>query len=245
MKLPSSFLLPFLILGITTTAFIPAPSSFRYKTTPSSAALFLANVVRTEQLEKPLGLILSEVEENKACGVYVEDFGEAGSATLLENKDKLIGLKIVSVNAKNVENETFEAVMDCIIEAESPVTLDFADLSSDDVVDEQIDDGYEIGTPVIIKILDNNTEKEVNAKVGDNLRKVLLDNKIELYKGLKKKLGNCGGGGQCTFCAVDFVEQEGWGERSDYENQKIAKYPQSVRLACMNNIQGHATIRIE
>merc|ERR1711865_948042 len=33
-------------------------------------------------------------------------------------------------------------------------------------------------------------------------------------QGMKQKLGNCGGGGQCTFCAVDFVDSEGWNLRS-------------------------------
>jgi ferredoxin len=86
-------------------------------------------------------------------------------------------------------------------------------------------------------------ETSIEAKVGDNLRKVLLENNIEVYKGLKKKLGNCGGGGQCTFCAADFVESEGWGLRSDYEDGKLKKFP-NARLTCLNNIQGPATIRI-
>ena len=80
--------------------------------------------------------------------------------------------------------------------------------------------------------------------MGDNLRQTLLDNNVEVYRGLKKKLGNCGGGGQCTFCAVDFVESEGWEPRSEYEDSKIAKWP-NARLSCLNNIQGPATIRIQ
>ena len=53
-----------------------------------------------------------------------------------------------------------------------------------------------------------------------------------------------GGGGQCTFCAVDFLDEESWQARSDYENQKLPKFPTS-RLACLNNIQGPATIRVD
>jgi len=62
--------------------------------------------------------------------------------------------------------------------------------------------------------------------------------------GLKQKLGNCGGGGQCTFCAADFVgDSEGWSPRSDYEDQRLAKTP-NARLTCLNNIQGPCTIRL-
>jgi ferredoxin len=59
---------------------------------------------------------------------------------------------------------------------------------------------------------------------------------------MKQKLGNCGGAGQCTFCAMDFVESQGWLERSDYEDKKLLKNP-DARLACLNEIQGPATIR--
>ena len=61
--------------------------------------------------------------------------------------------------------------------------------------------------------------------------------------GLSQKLGNCGGGGQCGFCAADFVDSEGWEPRSEYEDKKLAKTP-NARLTCFNNIQGPATIRL-
>jgi len=135
--------------------------------------------------------------------------------------------------------------MEKIINAPSPVSIAFE-------VDDDIENvatpetpTFSLGTVVSIKVIqDGNPDKVIQAKVGDNLRKTLLDNKVELYRGLKKKLGNCGGGGQCTFCAVDFVDSEGWQARSDYENGKISKFP-TARLACLNNIQGPATIRVE
>jgi len=87
-------------------------------------------------------------------------------------------------------------------------------------------------------------DAKIEAKVGNNLRKLLLDNKIELYKGAKKKLGNCGGTGQCNFCAVSFVECEGWAPRSEYEEKRIRKFP-NARLACINNIQAPLKIRVQ
>ena len=136
----------------------------------------------------------------------------------------------------------FDDVMDCIINAPSPVNIAFE--VEDETSPEEVA-SFTVGTAVSIKVIqEGSPEKIIEAKVGDNLRKTLLDNKIELYRGLKKKLGNCGGGGQCTFCAVDFVDSEGWQERSDYENQRIAKFP-TARLACMNNIQGPATIKVQ
>jgi len=118
-------------------------------------------------------------------------------------------------------------------------------VASDDGAEDVVE--YEIGAQVTLKVIQEGKETRlIDAKVGDNLRKTLLANNVELYRGLKKKLGNCGGGGQCTFCAVDFVESEceGWLERSEYEDSRIPKYP-TARLACMNNIMGPATIRVE
>jgi len=201
------------------------------------------------ELEKPLGIILEEVEENAAKGAKVEELSDAGSAYTSEYKDRLVGLKVAKVMDADVSDMVFDDVMQCIIDAPSPVSITF---EIDDEVEEaeeaappESEPAFEVGTDVQIKVIQEGKEdKTIKGQVGDNLRKLLLENDVELYRGLKKKLGNCGGGGQCTFCAVDFVESEGWEERSEYEEKMIGKYP-TARLACMNNIQGPATIRVE
>jgi len=199
------------------------------------------------ELEKPLGIILEEIEENAAKGVKVEDLSDAGSAYASEYRSQLVGAKLLSVNGQDVTTMVFDDVMDCIINAPSPVNVSFdtGDMDGEDNEENDSVVQYDVGTTVEIKVIqEGNADKIISAKVGDNLRKTLLENNVELYRGLKKKLGNCGGGGQCTFCAVDFVEGQGWQERSEYENKKIAKYP-TARLACMNNIQGPCVIRVE
>jgi ferredoxin len=209
------------------------------KSTPSELAALLSM-----ELEKPLGIILEEVEENAPQGVKVEELSDAGSAYASEYRDQLVGLKVMQVMDTDVSNMVFDDVMECIIDAPSPVNIAFEVADEADDVEAQVET-FELGTTVQIKVIQECVEdKVIEAKVGDNLRKTLLENKVELYRGLKKKLGNCGGGGQCTFCAVDFAESEGWQERSDYENTKIGKFP-TARLACMNNIQGPATVRVQ
>ncbi|KAG7351010.1 ferredoxin [Nitzschia inconspicua] len=189
-------------------------------------------------LEKPLGMILEEVQEGQAQGVYVLELAEEGSAA---GNDQLIGLTLATVNGQDVTNLNFDAVMERLVEAPSPVALEFL---TQEPNDNEEPDSYAVGTTVTIKVLeDDGSETLVEAKVGDNLRKILLDNNIKVYKGLKQTLGNCGGAGQCTFCAAEFVESDGWAERSEYEDQKLKKAPNS-RLTCLNNIQGPATIRL-
>lgn len=200
-------------------------------------------------LEKPLGMILEEVEEGSAQGVYVKELAEGGSAY---GKDELVGMVVSKVNGADTTAKTFDDVMEALIDAPSPVSLEF---TTKTVVAASIDDGdvsgssiadYDVGTEVTIKVVDDSGAETalIQAKVGDNLRQALLANNVEVYKGLKQKLGNCGGGGQCGFCVADFVETDGWVERSDYEAQKLSKQPPTARLTCLNNIQGPATIRI-
>jgi len=192
-------------------------------------------------LEKPLGMILEEVEEGDAKGVFVKELADSGSAFASEYKDKLVGLKLARVMQDDVTCLTFDDVMEKIIEAPSPLTIDFEIKEETPIAEPQ----FEVGTTVTINVIqEGEADRAIEAKVGDNLRQTLLDNNVEVYRGLKKKLGNCGGGGQCTFCAVDFVESEGWEPRSDYEDGKIGKWP-NARLACLNNIQGPATIRVQ
>ena len=198
-------------------------------------------------LEKPLGLLLEEMEVGAAKGVKVQDLVETGSAYASEYKDKLVGLKIAKVQGEIVGASTFDDIMEKIGATPSPITIDF-EVPDDAVAESKVaaaELDLPIGTVVTIKVLQNGKpDVSIDAKVGDNLRSTLLANNVELYQGLKKKLGNCGGGGQCTFCAVDMIEAEGWGERSDWEEQKIGrKLSPKARLACMNNIQGPAVVR--
>jgi ferredoxin len=196
-------------------------------------------------LEKPLGIILEEVQEGQAQGVYVMELSDEGSAA---GNRELVGLILATVNGRDVTTLDFDTIMASLVEAPSPVALEFVMPNNNDEEEQEEDitgiSLFDVGTSVIIKVLeDNGSETLVEAKVGDNLRKTLLDNNVQVYKGLKQTLGNCGGAGQCTFCAAEFMESEGWSERSEYEDRKLKNRP-NARLSCLNNIQGPATIRL-
>lgn len=235
-----------LALAIPTAAFSPAfPNPVRGPEKHSTTRLFSSSEsvdasLLSISLEKPLGMILEEIEEGAAMGVKVKELAESGSAFKSEYGDQLVGLKVARVMQEDVTSLSFDSVMEKIIEAPSPLSIDF-DIENIPKSEPQFD----VGACVIINVIqEGKPDLAIEAKVGDNLRRVLLDNDVEVYRGLKKKVGNCGGAGQCTFCAVDFCDSEGWDARSDYEESKIGKWPKA-RLACMNNIQGPATIRVQ
>lgn len=243
------------------TPIIATPTN---KQLTSTSILLMADILSLT-LTKPLGLILEESEDTPG-GVIVTQVNEGGSAFASPSKESLISSKIASVNGKDVSALSFDDVMNVIIEADTTLEIDFSlpEGSASTVVAaaESLDEtaavkeeeestlSYDIGQQVTIIVQQpsetNKPEITLTAKVGDNLRKTLLANKeIELYRGLKKKLGNCGGGGQCGFCAVELEDNEGvWGDRSDYEATKIGKNgSEQCRLACMNNIVGPCTVK--
>jgi len=185
----------------------------------------------------------------------VTQVNEGGSAFESPYAEQLIQLKISTVMGQDVSSLSFDDVMDVLINAPSPLDVEFFSSSAAAAESETTDEveaatpAYAMGTPVTITVQQPETNKPdiiLEAKVGDNLRTTLLSNKdIELYRGLKKKLGNCGGGAQCGFCAVELIDEEGvWGERIEYEATKIGKNgSEKCRLACVNNIVGPAIVR--
>jgi ferredoxin len=189
-------------------------------------------------LSKPLGLILEE--NDTGSGVYVADVTDSGSAYA---SGIPVGAVVAVINGKDVATASLEVVMEVIDSTSDPVQVEFRTRSVE---------VYQQGTTVSITILAPNHQTQiVSAKVGDNLRQTLLSANVEVYAGIKQKLGNCGGAGQCTFCAFDFLDSEAsdnnaaWGpatERSDYESNKLAKFP-IARLACLHTVLGPATIQ--
>jgi ferredoxin len=216
------------------------PSSSTTETTTSTM-----NSI-TLQLTKPFGIMLEEMDNTDNAGggggVIVQDVGDVGSA--VQYADEIRGTQIIQINDMNVRTYNFDQMMDCIVQLPNDTNIS--------IVFQKLKIPLPIGAPVTITVMTNNGPIIINnAKVGDNLRQTLIENNIEIYQGMQK-LSNCGGAGQCTLCAFDFIRTEEedknkddddeWGVRSDYETSRLKKYP-LARLTCLNTIQGPATIR--
>lgn len=95
--------------------------------------------------------------------------------------------------------------------------------------------------PASIKFLKEN--KEVFASDGANLRIKAIENGIDLYT-FKGKLVNCGGYGQCATCLVEVVEgMENLSPRTEFEERKLKKKPETYRLACQALVHGAVSVR--
>ena len=84
---------------------------------------------------------------------------------------------------------------------------------------------------------------DIQCKPGENLRDLVIREKLQLY-GLKGILGNCGGAGQCSTC---FVSVEGGNKNSlspltVVEEEKLKNRPDNWRLACQTLINSSAVI---
>jgi len=84
--------------------------------------------------------------------------------------------------------------------------------------------------------------KEITVAAGVNLRQKAVENGIDLYT-LKGKLMSCGGYGQCGTCVVNVVEgAENLSPRTDFENRKLKRRPETCRLACQSMVNGPVSI---
>ena len=84
---------------------------------------------------------------------------------------------------------------------------------------------------------------DIQCKPGENLREIVIKEKLQLY-GLKGILGNCGGVGQCSTC---FISVEGGTKNSlstltAVEEEKLKNRPDNWRLACQTLIKSSAVI---
>jgi ferredoxin len=84
--------------------------------------------------------------------------------------------------------------------------------------------------------------KEITVASGVNLRQKAVENGIDLYT-LKGKLMSCGGYGQCGTCVVNVVEgAENLSPRTDFENRKLKRRPETCRLACQSMVNGPVSV---
>ena len=84
---------------------------------------------------------------------------------------------------------------------------------------------------------------DIQCKPGENLRDLIIREKLQLY-GLKGILGNCGGAGQCSTCFVS-VEDENKNSLSPLtvvEEEKLKNRPDNWRLACQTLIKSSSVI---
>jgi ferredoxin len=86
-------------------------------------------------------------------------------------------------------------------------------------------------------------DREVIAADGANLRFKALENGIDLYTFMGKMM-NCGGYGQCGTCVVEIVEgMENLSPRTEVENRKLKKKPDTYRLACQTIVNGPVSVK--
>ena len=88
-----------------------------------------------------------------------------------------------------------------------------------------------------------NENQEAIAADGANLREKALQNDIDIYT-FRGKMMNCGGYGQCGTCIVEIVEgMENLSPRTEVENRKLKKKPETYRLACQTLVNGPTSVK--
>ena len=89
----------------------------------------------------------------------------------------------------------------------------------------------------------NGKSKMIEVQAGTNLRRALIDAKVDVYAGFNK-LRNCGGNAVCGLCTVEVLEQDyNLSPMTVKEEFLMTGKPVSWRLACRAELQGDVTLR--
>jgi hypothetical protein len=119
-------MIPFTLTICLTIAISPALisaafqiTSWRHEVRPGIGPLHSARIKAETgelslSLEKPLGMILEEVEEGAPKGVYVVALNEEGSAFKSDLRGRLVGMALKSVMSTTVSSMRFDGKL-CII----------------------------------------------------------------------------------------------------------------------------------
>ncbi|KAJ1431821.1 hypothetical protein B484DRAFT_448182 [Ochromonadaceae sp. CCMP2298] len=96
-------------------------------------------------------------------------------------------------------------------------------------------------TKVVIKVDGKTFESEEKTV---NLRKELMNKKVDVYPLRAKLTGNCGGAGICGTCAVRVLEgMENINPPSKNEQNTLAGKADDIRLSCCARVSGPISIK--
>jgi len=204
------------------------------------------------QLPKPLGLLLEE--RAGAAGAEVASLIEGGSA--LSSNLVFEGDVVVSIDGKDVSSTGFDEIMemlgdageivDLVLERQVTDTAESAAGAAETVTKSAQVDEEETPEPMpATATIAIEGGQAIEVPTGQLLRKVLQDNKQELYS-LMGKMTNCGGVGQCGTCAVDIdAKERALSPRTAAEDRKLKGKPSSRRLACQVVVQGDMFVKLQ
>ncbi|KAA8494861.1 Photosynthetic NDH subunit of subcomplex B 3, chloroplastic [Porphyridium purpureum] len=95
-----------------------------------------------------------------------------------------------------------------------------------------------------VRVEEGNKTREIQVDAGKNLRRALLDAKVDLYT-LGGKFRNCGGNGACGTCVVEVLENPYGGvtPMTTKETFLLTGKPNTWRLACRAEVTSDLAIR--
>ena len=183
-------------------------------------------------LMKPLGVQLEEVKEGGSLGVTIEAVNEGSAKASGKIKS---GLYLISANGQDLKFQDFDTILDALGDAPEGKPIDLVFIDPKDV--------YNGPATITVKTSDGGSV-QINSRKGENLRKVLQENKIDIYS-QKAKFTNCGGSASCGTCAVLLTDAPDWDKRADFERAKLKKYSADGRLACNVFLEGDCTVYVQ
>lgn len=181
-------------------------------------------------LPKPLGAVLQEAPATASgpAGVKVEDLNEGGSAFDTLKK----GDKLTSIMGTDVSTSDFDAVMELLIAAPEEVELNILRTVL-------------VRKPRVPSALTVDGEV-VQVTKGVIMRTAIQEKGLEVHKGAKAKMSQCGGAGQCASCWVEVLDgMDNLSDPSDAELRMRKQRPETWRMACQSFVNGDVSVQVK
>lgn len=189
----------------------------------------------TIRIDRPLGLVLAEDSEGN---VFVEEVSPGGNAFAtgeVKSGDTISRCGTSEEELAECTGIGFDATIEALSQNpdSSSIFVQFSRVVKEEKV--QV-----AASAVNIQVVDQ-ASIETMAKAlapKENLREALLEEKNQLYDNWGKVM-NCGGAGQCGTCIVQVLEgMDQLTARTESEERKLKKKPDSFRLACQVDCEG-------
>jgi ferredoxin len=204
-----------------------------FSTTKHSAVKYPPEELVDVSVNKPLGLVFEEIEENASKGVYVVECNDGNA----KSTGKVFpGMMLVQACGQDTHSLNFDAIMDILRESpeNKPLNLRFIDVNA-----------VFRGKANLAVTLPDGKEASIECLKGQILRDVLMQAELDVYD-IKGKMTNCGGGGVCGTCIVQ-VNSPGndWDPRPSFEEKRCKKFGPNARLSCNTLIEGDAKVVLQ
>ena len=170
----------------------------------------------------------------------IEPMGEASQTGMIQKGDYIIGVGNTSTLAQDFDFVLFTLAK----QEDAKFNYTFFRGTKEQLTGSKVPKPSEI--TVTVKVLqDGKPDVILKCPGGTNLRQLLIDNGINVYRSLTRWT-NCSGKQLCGACTVEILDGvKSCTRRCSVEEAVLGEIAESYRMSCITSLYGDITVRIQ